>query len=88
MSSDTEKAKPRREDYQRALEHEHLYGHRGERPDDARRTSTAVRCPARDRVNRVTQIMSKPVTAVSPQTTMSAARTHFGRTTHQRLTRR
>ncbi|HOP15160.1 MAG: CBS domain-containing protein [Chromatiaceae bacterium] len=74
MSRDTETAKPRREDYQRALSSMNTF--MDIEVNDLMMLADRAQQFAVRRVTAsigVTQIMSKPVTVVSPQTTMSAA---------------
>ena len=74
MSRDTETAKPRREDYQRALSSMNTF--MDIEVNDLMMIADRAQQFAVRRVTAsigVTQIMSKPVTVVSPQTTMSAA---------------
>ena len=88
MSSDTENASPGARTMNAPGEHEHLYGHRGARPDDARRTSTAVRHPTRYRFNRGNADHESAGYRSLTTDNDVCSLTHFGRTTHQRLTRR
>ena len=74
MSRDTGTAKPRREDYQRALSSMNTF--MDIEVNDLMMLADRAQQFAVRRVTAsigVTQIMSKPVTVVSPQTTMSAA---------------
>lgn len=74
MSKDTGTAKPQREDYQRALSSMNTF--MDIEVNDLMMLADRAQQFAVQRVTAsisVTQIMSKPVTVVSPQTTMSAA---------------
>ena len=74
MSSDTENASPRREDYERALSSMNTY--MDIEVNDLMTLAERAQQFAIRRLTAsigVTQIMSQPVSAVSPQTTMSAA---------------